>query len=102
MVAVAMNVNIPPHPPTPQNPANKHKDDKHTEAEKNEDSTRPLNSVDTINIPEREGTKASKGGTCVTIFCQQSEAGAGKAASVDLTCKQGNVHVCVCVCESGF
>ena len=44
-----MNVNIPPTPPTPQNPANKHKDNKHTE-EKNEDSTRPLNSVDTINI----------------------------------------------------
>ena len=42
-----MNVNIPP---TPQNPANKYKDDKHTEAEKNEDSTRPLNSVDTNNI----------------------------------------------------
>ena len=47
VVAVAMSVNIPP---TPQNPANKYKDDKHTEAEKNEDSTRPLNSADTRNF----------------------------------------------------
>ena len=42
-----MNVNIPPTPP---NPANKHKDNKQTAEEKNEDSTQPLNSIDTKNM----------------------------------------------------
>ena len=52
-LAVAMNVNIPPHPPP--KPVNKHNDQNHAETEKNEDSTRPLNSVDTTNLANKMG-----------------------------------------------